>query len=358
MVRELSLGDRFRGVVLGTAVGDAIGLPAEGLTPSRARKLFPGRWRHRLVIHRGMVSDDTEHTLFVAQSLLAHPQSVELFAGRLAWCLRLWFLTLPAGIGLATLRAILRLWLGFSPSTSGVYSAGNGPAMRSAPLGAFFASSPERMDDYVKASTRVTHTDPRALIGAAAVAQLTSWSIRDQLVEKPQWEDFSRVLEKANRKDQEWSDLVRSIGAAVQHDLSVQEFADSLGLSRGVTGYVYHTVPVVVYAWYRHFGDFEATVSGVLNCGGDADTTGAIAGALAGAVTGEQGIPEDWVNGLCEWPRGINTMRKIADQLARKSQESSWGAPVSYFWPGLLPRNLFLLGVVILHGLRRLAPPY
>lgn len=42
-------------------------------------------------------------------------------------------------------------------------------------------------------------------------------------------------------KDQEWSNLVRSIGAAVQQDLSVQEFANSLGLSRGVTGYVYHS---------------------------------------------------------------------------------------------------------------------
>ena len=302
MVRELSLGDRFRGVILGTAVGDAIGLPAEGLTPSRARKLFQSRWRHRLIIGRGMVSDDTDHTLFVAQGLLAHPKSVELFARRLAWCLRLWFLTLPPGIGLATLRAILRLWLGFNPLRSGVYSAGNGPAMRSAPLGAFFASFPERMDVYVKASTRVTHTDPRALIGAAAVAQLTAWSIRDQLMEKPQWKEFSRVLEKTNRQDQEWSKLVGSIGAAVQQDLSVQEFAGSLGLSRGVTGYVYHTVPVVVYAWYRHFGDFEATVSAVLNCGGDADTTGAIAGALVGAVTGEQGIPEDWLKGLCEWP--------------------------------------------------------
>ncbi len=63
MVRELSLGDRFRGVILGTAVGDAIGLPAEGLTPSRTRKLFRGRWGHRLVIHRGMVTIETEHTL-------------------------------------------------------------------------------------------------------------------------------------------------------------------------------------------------------------------------------------------------------------------------------------------------------
>ncbi len=86
-----------------------------------------------------MVSDDTDHTVFVAQSLLAHPDSPERFAGRLAWCLRLWLLTLPAGVGFATLRSILRLWIGMSPSRSGVYSAGNGPAMRAAPIGAFFA---------------------------------------------------------------------------------------------------------------------------------------------------------------------------------------------------------------------------
>jgi len=142
MIRELTVRDRFRGVILGTAVGDSIGLPAEGISRRRARKLFPGRWRHRLVIKWGMVSDDTDHTVFVAQSLLAHPRSSELFAKRLSWCLRWWLLSVPASIGLATLKSILRLWLGVSPAHSGVYSAGNGAAMRSAPLGAFFAFSP------------------------------------------------------------------------------------------------------------------------------------------------------------------------------------------------------------------------
>src|ERR1051325_7728019 len=94
--------ERFRRVLLGTAVGDALGLPAEGLTRGRAKRLFPGRWRHRFAGHAGMVSDDTEHTLFVAQSLLAHPDSAARFARRMAWCLRLWLLSPPAGIGLAT----------------------------------------------------------------------------------------------------------------------------------------------------------------------------------------------------------------------------------------------------------------
>ena len=358
MIRELTVRDRFRGVILGTAVGYSIGLPAEGISRRRASKLFPGRWRHRLVIKWGMVSDDTDHTVFVAQSLLAHPRSSELFAKRLSWCLRWWLLSVPASIGLATLKSILRLWLGVSPAHSGVYSAGNGAAMRSAPLGAFFAFSPNQLDDYVEASTRLTHADPRASTGAKAIAYLSSWSIRDRLVEKPELEDLLKVLRRAGNGDQEWTNAVRSIAIAYHQHLSVEQFAQSLGLSDGVTGYVYHTVPVAVYAWYLHFGRFEETVSAVLNCGGDTDTVGAIAGALAGGVVGEPGIPSDWLNGIYEWPRGIEVLRAIADQLAEKSHQPEAGSPVRYFWPGLLLRNVFFLVVVLVHGFRRLAPPY
>jgi len=358
MVEKLSRIERFRGVILGTAVGDALGLPAEGISRRRAQKLFKGRWRHRLVINRGMVSDDTDHTVFVAQSLLAHPGSSELFTKRLSWCLRWWILSLPAGVGLATLKSILRLWIGISPSRSGVYSAGNGPAMRSAPIGAFFAFTPERLDGYLRASTKITHTDPRALIGAKAVAYLTAFSIRESSTERPSLEKFSKVLQSANNQDEDWDNLVSLISTAYRQRQSVDQFAESLGLLKGVTGYVYHTVPVAVYAWYRHFGDFEQTVGAVLNCGGDTDTTGAVAGALAGAVVGEKGIPGDWLKGIFDWPRGSKQLRKIADLLAEKSQQPTATPPVRYFWPGLVLRNAFFLSVVLLHAFRRLAPPY
>lgn len=358
MVEKLSRIERFKGVILGTAVGDALGLPAEGISRRRARKLFKGRWRHRLVINRGMVSDDTDHTVFVAQSLLAHPGSSELFARRLSWCLRWWILAFPAGVGWATLRSILRLWVGVPPSRSGVYSAGNGPAMRSAPIGAFFASRPDLLDGYLQASTKITHTDPRALIGATAVAYLAAFIIREDSTERPALQKFADVLQSAGNRDEDWDNLVSLICAAYRQDQSVDQFAESLGLSKGVTGFVYHTVPVAVYAWYRHFGDFEQTVSAVLNCGGDTDTTGAIVGALAGAAVGEKGIPGDWLKGICDWPRGPNQLRKIADLLAVKSQQLKATSPVHYFWPGLVLRNAFFLSVVLLHGLRRLAPPY
>lgn len=354
----LRLRDRLRGILLGTAVGDALGLPAEGIAPRRAKRLFGGTWRQRLVVNRGMISDDTEHTLFVAQSLLAHPRSPRLFARRLAWTLRWWLVSLPAGVGFATLRAILKLWIGFGPAKSGVHSAGNGAAMRVAPIGAFFASSVDRLDEFVSVSTRLTHTDPRALTGAKAVARLTAWSVRAGPLERPSAQACTEMLRSAGPEDQEWLGILDAISRAHDRGLSVGDFARSLELAKGVSGYVYHTVPVVVFAWLRHFGDFAGTLTAVLDCGGDTDTTGAIAGALAGAVVGQAGIPARWIGGILDWPRSPGLLVRVADRLADASHGCVAATPVRYFWPALPLRNLFFLLVVLVHGFRRLAPPY
>jgi ADP-ribosylglycohydrolase len=348
----------MRGVMFGAAVGDALGLPAEGLSPERTKKFFHGRWRHRFLLNRGMVSDDTDHLIFTAQSLLAHPDSKELFARRLAWRLRLWLLTLPAGIGFATLRSILRLWVGVSPSKSGVFSAGNGPAMRCGVIGAFFAHSPQLMDAFIEASTVMTHTDPRALVGAKAAARLIGWANRASdatAVDKNDWMD---ILLSAGQQDLEWVNLVRLIDKSLTQGLSVQAFAETLGLSKGVTGYMFHTVPVAVYACYKHAGSFQDTLESVFNCGGDTDTTGAIAGALCGAMVGEAGIPQDWIRKIWSWPMSQKLIGEIADRLALASVNHGVSKPARYFWPGFFFRNAVFLTVVLIHGFRRLLPPY
>lgn len=89
----------IEGCLIGCAVGDAIALPYEGLSSRRARRFASFPLRHRLVFGRGMVSDDTDHTVFVAQALLSAPRSPDDFARSLAWRLRFWLLCLPAGIG-------------------------------------------------------------------------------------------------------------------------------------------------------------------------------------------------------------------------------------------------------------------
>ena len=84
--------------------------------------------------------------------------------------MRVWLLGLPAGIGMATLKSILKLWLFLPQRWQGTFSAGNAPAMRSALIGVFWGGEPELMRLHVRASTRLTHTDPKAEHAALAVA--------------------------------------------------------------------------------------------------------------------------------------------------------------------------------------------
>jgi len=355
---EVSQQSRFRGVLLGTAVGDAVGLPAEGISRRRIAKLFPRPWRHRLLWRYGMLSDDTEQTLLLSQALLAHPGSSQRFARHLGWGLRLWLVLLPAGIGMATGRAIFRLWLGFPPHRSGVNSAGNGAAMRVAPIGALFSGDEPKMVEYVRAATLITHRDPRACIGALAVARVCGWSLRTEAAVAPDLELYMKMLRHCGEGNEEWQPLMDEMQQGLAEGISVQQYADRLGQQKGISGYVYRTVPVALFAWFRHFGDFDETVSSVLDCGGDTDTVGAIVGAMAGAVVGEEGIPQEWVSGIRDWPRGTALIIRVADHLAALAYSGQSPGTVPIFWPALIPRNLFFLLIVLLHGFRRLLPPY
>jgi ADP-ribosyl-[dinitrogen reductase] hydrolase len=96
-----------------------------------------------------------------------------------------------------------------------------------------------------------------------------------------------------------------------------------------------------------------AAIEAVVALGGDADTTGAIVGALVGATTGSSGIPPEWLAGMWEWPRSVRWMRRLAERLA-----ADGSSPLPLLWPGLILRNTLFLAVVLLHGLRRLLPPY
>jgi ADP-ribosyl-[dinitrogen reductase] hydrolase len=350
---SLDLRERFAGLLLGTAVGDALGLPAEGMSRGRVQRMWNGQWRHRFLFGRGMVSDDTEHTLFVAQALLAYPDDAVAFQRCLAWKLRLWLLGLPAGICLATLKAILRLWLGFPPSRSGVWSAGNGPAMRSAILGAYFAEDADKRRAFVSAATRLTHTDPKAETAALAVAEAAAWFVCQNNSAEAWLTQLPRL-----GNDAEWQEICGKLTASLAVGKSVSKFAEDLGLERGVTGYAYYSVPVALYAWLRHPNDFRSALTTALDCGGDTDTVGAILGALSGAVVGKSEIPVEWLNGIWEWPRSISFMEKVAATLGEQKSSGLPAGSVGYFWPAIVLRNIIFVSAVLVHGFRRLAPPY
>lgn len=351
----VSTTEAIVGCLLGTAVGDAIGLPCEALSKRRQKRLFPDINGPRLLFGRGMVSDDTEHTCMVAQALVVSGGEPQRFVQSLSWRLRCWLLGLPAGIGLATLRALLKLWMGFSPDRSGVFSAGNGPAMRSAILGVCYGHRLESMRALVHASTRLTHIDPRAEHGALAVA-LAAWFAAKGNCDP---DLYCRGLGSLMGNDSsELVSLVRKAADSANRGEDTEKFADTLGLARGVTGYVNHTVPVALHAWFRYPRDYRTAVLAAIQCGGDTDTVAAIVGGIVGAGAGRSGIPQEWLNALCEWPRTVTWIENLGQHLAKVCADGVPRKAVALPFYAVPLRNAFFTAVVLTHGVRRLLPPY
>ncbi len=358
--------NRIAGVILGTAVGDALGLPREGMSPRRAARLYGNPpLRLRFLFGFGMVSDDTEHTCLVGQALLRSPDNTDSFLRSLGWGLRLWLLCLPAGIGRATLRAIIKLCVGFPLTKSGVWSAGNGPAMRAALLGVCLGHDLNKLRAFVRASTRVTHTDPWAESGALLVA-LAAHHGAERGPARIDAPTFLRDVKQNVDVDAELTGILDKMEEHARRNAPAVDLAHALGLQRGVTGYIYHTVPLALYCWLRSPGDFRQAVEEVIALGGDTDTTGAIVGGIAGATVGASGIPGEWIDGIREWPCSVAWMRRLAERLARQFPGDGHGAsegPLRFFWPGQAGRNLVFLAIVLAHAARRWAslaldPPY
>jgi ADP-ribosylglycohydrolase len=344
------------GSILGTAVGDALGLPYENLSRRRGARLWGEPDYYHFLFGRGMTSDDTEHTCLVAQSLIVSAGQPEHFARDLARRLRWWLLGLPAGVGRATLLSCLKLWLGFGPDRSGTFSAGNGPAMRAAVLGAA-VDDPQLLRALVRASTRITHTDPRAEHGALVVALAASLARSQPHVDGP----FFLEGLRAWLPEESAAKLLALLGRAVQSAAagdSTADFAAAQGWGRKVTGFVNQTVPVAVHAWLRHPRDFRSAVTTVIRCGGDTDTTAAVVGGIVGAAVGKEGIPREWLEKLAEWPRTVSWMEQLGGRLAEAMRAGQPGKPLPVSVAGLFTRNMFFFVVVLVHVFRRLLPPY
>jgi ADP-ribosylglycohydrolase len=358
----IDLEDRLAGVLLGTAVGDSLGLPREGLSRQRAERLFgSGPVRHTFVRGKGMLSDDTELTCITAQSLLAAPTDKQAFIHHLSWGLRWWLLRLPAGVGFATLRAILKLWFGVSPDNSGVGSAGNGPSMRSAILGACLRHDRRRLIATCEASSLLTHQSNMAVEGAMAVALAASYAV----TVTPESLDSRAVLEllRGHIRGPKLVGYLKLIEALLQQQSAPVELCARMGLGSSVSGFTLHTVPVVLYCWLRSPGDIRKAVESVIKLGGDSDTTGAIVGALVGATAGASAIPKEWLDGINDKPITVQWMRNLARELAKTfadpgSGAQAKGSPLPLSWPKQVGRNMVFLALVLKHGFRRALPPY
>lgn len=330
--------------LLGGALGDSVGLPTEGIGAARISRLRPDPLRQSLAFGCGMVSDDTEHAVMTLLSLHESDGDVDCFAKCLARRLRWWLASVPAGIGLATARSIIKLWLGIRPQSSGVVSAGNGPLMRAPVIGLWFAKDRDMREAFVRASTAITHRDPRAVEAALIIAEATAFAGNET-------SDPEEILNRLERHVV--SDEMRLRFVKLREHLavraSVRNYADSFSRKKGyVSGFAPDTAAVALYAWLLHRGDFSATVESVIRAGGDTDTVAFVAGSIAGAEVGIDGLNTTWLATLTDWPLSVGFLKSV----------STTGKGSFPRWPILLFRNAIFLLIVLTHGFRRLLPPY
>lgn len=337
------------GCILGTAIGDAVGLKREGLSRDKAIWLHGHHPSPDLIFGKGFCSDDTEHTVLVGVAFLKSGGNVDAFEKAFAKLLRTWLLTCPAGIGLGTLRAIVKSFF-VGPQRSGSSSAGNGLAMRAGLIG-LLAKDQLHLKELIHVSTRITHADPRAEEGALVVAQAARFAATDSNAV----EFLDSITPTLNGG--ELREHFVAMCEALRAGVVPQKFAVSRGWGKGPTGYVNQTVPMAVYCWAFSPNDFKSVVTNAVLLGGDTDSVAAIAGAIAGAGCGASSLPGDWRRQLAEWPRGKDWMQDLSQRLFdAKSDSNATRSVPSLCWGRTLVRNLVFGVVVVLLCLRRYIP--
>ncbi|MCO4772316.1 MAG: ADP-ribosylglycohydrolase family protein [Deltaproteobacteria bacterium] len=333
--------DRLLGALLGAAVGDALGLPAEGLKPATIARSFEPLDRYRLLGSVGLVSDDTEQSVLIATALCGETDD-DVVVRRFRRSMVGWFWRLPFGIGLSTLRACLKLSLG--RSTSGVRSAGNGAAMRAPALGVALAKEPERRRALGRRLAEVTHTHPAGIDGArfcAELAALCAQSDGSEMGTAPsRWTAMRQAALQMG--DPQMVEAVCRAGELAESGASPEEVRATLG----TTGWVVHSVGICAWAFVAHEG--MDAVRAVIRAGGDTDTHAAIVGAWIGALHGPDILPRALVTNLQPGPFGRAHIEALAAAVESDAPPPRFSATLA------LLRNLSLYPVVIAHVLWRL----
>jgi ADP-ribosylglycohydrolase len=152
--------------------------------------------------------------------------------------------------------------------------------------------------------------------------------------------------------------LMKKTAASAASGADTAAFADSVGLSRGVSGYIYHTMAAVVHEWLIRPRDFRGAVTAIIALGGDTDTTAAILGGIIGAGVGKDGIPGEWIDGICDWPLSVGWIERLSWALHESLRDEKPVGPPALFYPFVAARNFAFLLIVLAHGFRRLLPPY
>ncbi len=293
---EAPIRDRLRGMLIGLAVGDALGAAVEFMPPGSFEPVtgYRGGGPHGLAA--GEWTDDTAMALALADSLTDGAEfDIDDQARRyLDWSQNGRYSVNGRcfDIGIQTRRALDKFECTGDAARSGdvdEFASGNGSIMRLAPVPIRYAllvrTSPNQLADYCGQSSVPTH--PSAQCRSAcrwlgvALAALARGEPRERVL-APDWPLLMQIGPLERRIDS----IVRRAGYRRK---SPPEIVGG--------GWVVTSLEAALWA-FHDAPDFPTAVLRAVNLGDDADTTGAVCGQLAGAYFGESGIPMEWREGL------------------------------------------------------------
>jgi len=271
----IGLHERALGAYLGLAVGDALGATVEFMLPREIRleygvhkEIIGGGW---LRLKPGRVTDDTEMNLALGRAMLASE----------GWNLKAvaeeytaWLRSKPVDIGNACRRGIRRYMLDGSlsgPVNAG--DAGNGAVMRNLPVVLATLHDAEAFRKQTLEQAHITHNNPLSDAATLALGEMIRVLVLDGGIKE-----------------------ARHVANALVEAQPEFRFAP---YPKRASGYVVDTVQTVLHQFFLT-DSFETLLVETVNCGEDADTTGAIAGMLGGALYGARAIPQRWLDKLDE----------------------------------------------------------
>ena len=289
---------KFKGCIIGLAVGDALGASFEGI------------WRNELKIENfhfdGRWTDDTHMMIGVAESLIANKG----FNGEhMAWTfIKNWEKEPWRGYGPGPPRVFRMIKSGVAWNEAakqlygGMGSYGNGAAMRVAPVGLFYYDDKDRLREIAYRSAEITHTHVLGKEGAAIQAYAVALAVQTErnnlnpeeflgkIVNFTENSVYRKKLEKARfllKKDNK-KEVIKMLGNTVE---------------------AFNSVPTAIYCFAKNHQSYAKAVLYAVSLGGDTDTLGAMTGAIAGAYHGIENIPNIWIKKL-ENQEYINMLAK------------------------------------------------
>lgn len=296
--------ERFTGCIIGQCLGDALGFMVEGQPPEVCQRYVSETMQTGTVaeVSRGeftfgQYSDDSQMARELLQSYVEQGRFDPAdYARRIG---ALFSENRVVGGGRATEAAAERLAQGIPWQEAGTPppAAGNGSAMRAAPIGLIYYNEPDRLSEVAHEQSFITHQDSRCSAGAIAVAgavalalaaepvnveafssQLAAWTRPYDLIMADSLEHMPRWLEMPPKTA---AGEIQRVGVGA-------DYRDSWP---GISPFVTSSVLWSLYAFLRQPDDYWTAIGTAIAVGGDVDTTAAMTGAISGAHVGLSKIP-------------------------------------------------------------------